>query len=92
MMPGSSGSCYLENPCCPVSFEAKTEKGPEKNSLSGTLKKLSSSFPVGMCLGPGYCLMWETANNIFLLKSRLASNQVVLSPFHREKSLSSHRP
>lgn len=59
-----------------VSFKAKTEKGPEKNTLSRGLQKLSSSLPVGMSLGLGALLfMWETANNIFLLKTKLASNQ-----------------
>lgn len=52
---GSSWSCSLENPCCPMSFEAKTEKGME-NALSGGLQKLRSSLPVGVSLEPRYCL------------------------------------
>lgn len=55
-------------------------------------KKLSSTLPIGIRLGPGYCLLWETVNNIFLLKTRLASDQFVPSQFHREKILSGHSP
>lgn len=73
-------------------LQSQNGEGPcEAYSFWGA-KKLSGSLPVGMGLGPGHCLLWETVNKILLLKTRLASDQVVPSQFHREKILPSHRP
>ena len=43
-MSGSPWTCTLENHCCSLSFKAKSEKGTEKNTLSGGYRNLAAHF------------------------------------------------